>query len=90
MTVKYIEFTLILTQNFTRNGPIVKFIHINKERVKECIFKSAIFNGLFIMGLENILIQSSCSGEINTTTDNLIQINYISLKSHEYKLQFDI
>ncbi len=78
MTVKYIEFTLILTQNFTRNGPIVKFIHINKERVKECIFKSAIFNGLFIIGLENILTQSSRSGEISTTTDNLIQINYIS------------
>jgi hypothetical protein len=41
------------------------------------IFKSAIFNGLFIIGLENILTQSSRSGEINTTTDNLIQINYI-------------
>jgi hypothetical protein len=83
------QFNLILTQNFTRNRRIVKFIHINKERVKVRIFKSAIFNVLFIIGLENILTQSSRSGEINTT-DNLIQINYISFKSHEYKLQFDI
>jgi hypothetical protein len=70
ITVKYIQFNLILSQNFTRNRPIVKFIHINKERVKVRIFKSAIFNRLSIMGLENILIQSSRSGEINTTTDN--------------------
>ncbi len=73
-----------------RNRPIVKFMHINKERVKVRIFKNSIFNGLFIIGLENILTQSSRSGEISTTTDNLIQINYISFKNHEYKLQFDI
>jgi hypothetical protein len=80
----------MLSQNFMRNRPIVKFMHINKERVKVRIFKNSIFNGLFIIGLENILTQSSRSGEISTTTDNLIQINYISFKNHEYKLQFDI
>ncbi len=66
------------SQNFMRNRPIVKFMHINKERVKVRIFKNSIFNGLFIIGLENILTQSSRSGEISTTTDNLIQINYLS------------
>ena len=40
--------------------------------------------------LENLLTQSSRSEEFDSKTDNLIQTNYISFESYEYKLYFDI